>query len=220
MSLILVYLHGKEWDSLSNQMRQGKAFSPEYSIKWWKKNKKSPPELDVEQFMTQRIKWRYLKGRRKDKNSRMLLGDSTRLVKRISRFSKEKANLLFTSPPYYEVTNYHYDQWLRLWMLGGPTRPRSLNNKWARKFSSMDDYKVLLQIVFENSAHLLKKNANVYVRTDARPFTFETTREILKNIFPRKKMRIYKRPFSGPTQTALFGDKSEKPGEMDIILTN
>ena len=84
----------------------------------------------------------------------------------------------------------------------------------------MRDYKVLLQTVFEDSARLLKHDANIYVRTDARSFTFETTKDVLREIFPKKKMRIYKRPFSGPTQTALFGDKSKKPGEMDIILSN
>ncbi len=220
MSLILVYLHGKEWDSFSNQMRQGKALSPDYSIRWWKSKGKTPPHIDVMKFLAQRIKWRYSKGIIKDKNSQMLLGDSTKLLKRVARFSGPKVGLLFTSPPYYEVTNYHYDQWLRLWMLGGFKRPRSLDNHWARKFSSKEDYKVLLQTVFENSAKLLKKNANIYVRTDARPFTFQTTKEILKDIFPKKKMKILKRPFSGPTQTALFGDKSPKPGEMDIILSN
>ena len=35
-----------------------------------------------------------------------------------------KRTLFFTSPPYYGVTNYFYDQWLRFWLLGGPLKPK------------------------------------------------------------------------------------------------
>ena len=30
---------------------------------------------------------------------------------------------LITSPPYFDVTNFEEDQWLRLWFLGGPPHP-------------------------------------------------------------------------------------------------
>ncbi|XHL98491.1 MAG: hypothetical protein P7H58_11360 [Microcoleus anatoxicus] len=57
----------------------------------------------------------------------MLLGDSTSLIgdlaEKVYSGSQSRFNLLFTSPPYFGITNYHYDQWLRLWMLGGTERP-------------------------------------------------------------------------------------------------
>lgn len=34
MAFILIHLHGKRETSLSNQMRQSKAMSPEYSVRW------------------------------------------------------------------------------------------------------------------------------------------------------------------------------------------
>jgi hypothetical protein len=65
----------------------------------------------------------------------------------------------------------------------------------------------------------MAENSVIYVRTDAREFTLTTTREVLSQCFPSHKEQLIPRPVNGKTQTALFGDKSEKPGEMDILLT-
>jgi hypothetical protein len=62
-------------------------------------------------------------------------------------------------------------------------------------------------------------DAIIYVRTDAREFTLQTTLEVLQEAFPNKKIDIQLRPLAKKTQTALFGDSSAKPGEVDIILT-
>jgi hypothetical protein len=40
----------------------------------------------------------------------------------------------------------------------------------------------------------------------------------LKEVFPKKQIQQTLRPFIGKTQTQLFGDKGEKPGEVDILL--
>jgi hypothetical protein len=58
-----------------------------------------------------------------------------------------------------------------------------------------------------------------HVRTDAREYTRDTTIEILRESFPNKNLEIIKREYTKPTQTALYGDKSSKPGEVDIILS-
>jgi hypothetical protein len=57
------------------------------------------------------------------------------------------------------------------------------------------------------------------VRTDARQFTFETTQEAIERNFRGRTIRLIKRPFRQRTQTALFGDKGLKPGEIDIIVS-
>lgn len=45
MSILLVYLHGKLGEGLSNQMRMTKAMGPNYSVDWWKKHHMNrPPE--------------------------------------------------------------------------------------------------------------------------------------------------------------------------------
>ncbi len=220
MALILVYLHGKAGGSLSNQMRDTKAMAPDYSICWWRKNGYSqPPEVDPVAFLSARVKWRYGKGRPQFRESKVVLGDSTEKPKGVFG-TRKQFSLMFTSPPYFGITNYHYDQWLRLWMLGGkPSAAREVDGgPWRGKFESRLRYKEFLRLVFRNCTALMAERSTIYVRTDAREFTREATIEALQTVFPRKKMRVEERPLSKPSQTALFGDRSEKPGECDIIL--
>lgn len=216
MGFILVYLHGKSGQALSNQMRQTKAMSPDYSIRWWKAKEMVPPDIDPVDFLKQRIVWRYKNGQPDFLESRVLLGDSTKILLGLS--DQPKFSLLLTSPPYCGVTDYHYDQWLRLWMLGYEELPHKNSTKWCGKFESKVAYQDLLDEVFTASAKLLKPDATVYVRTDARQFTAEATVSVLRKAFPDKELLTFERPFKKPTQTALYGDKTKKPGELDIIL--
>jgi DNA modification methylase len=63
MSIILVYLHGKLGEGLSNQMRQTKSMGPIYSVNWWKKhNFTIAPKINPFEFILKKIKWRYAKG--------------------------------------------------------------------------------------------------------------------------------------------------------------
>jgi hypothetical protein len=127
--------------------------------------------------------------------------------------------LLFTSPPYIGISDYHRDQWLRLWMLGSEPAFTRTGKKHKGAFSSERDYKNLLRSVFLQTAEVMSKSGHVYVRTDARGRTFEITREVLTQAFPHWREKIVRRPYKKLTQTSLYGDASEKPGEKDIILT-
>jgi hypothetical protein len=228
MALILVNLHGKYGNALSNQMRQTKAMSPNYAIQWWKRKGIKPPKINPKDFMLRRIAWRYRHGIPDLEQSITLLGDSSKMLLKIGEKSKrEKINrpkLLFTSPPYLGVTNYHYDQWLRLWMLGYPPSPSMLKDRYKRKFGKVDDYAMLLRKVFEKSAALLHRDAVIYVRTDQRPACYEMTKSILLKVFPDKKLIEKAQPFSRPTQTKLFWKKTKnnsyavQGGEIDLIM--
>lgn len=222
MMFILVYLHGKRQASLSNQMRQSKAMSPDYSMRWWEERKLTPPDVDPESFLLQRVRWRYAKGTPQTVPSHLLLGDACELMDEVLRDTdsgeKKPFKLLFTSPPYYSVTNYYYDQWLRLWMLGGPDVPRRLGGVYEKKFESKPCYEKLLRTVFHKAASVMDSEGCVYVRTDAREFTLSTTLSVLKEAFEGWSLETTLRPFASRTQTALFGDKSHKPGEVDIVL--
>jgi hypothetical protein len=66
---------------------------------------------------------------------------------------------------------------------------------------------------------MMKKKATVYIRTDARKFTLDTTKEILNKHFPDYKKKIIDEPVEKRTQTEVVGNRSLKKGEVDIILT-
>lgn len=221
MAFILVHLHGKRNSSLSNQMRDSKSMAPDYSVRWWAERKMEPPKIDPVSFLEQRIEWRYKKGR-PDFPGDVLLGDSVRILNaRYQRRALEASfDMLFTSPPYLGVTNYHYDQWLRLWMLGQSPLPKSRpSSRWRGRFNSKASYLSLLSSVFDGAKKYMTDEAVVVVRTDAREFTRAATVDALNQSFPNKELVEQIRPFTSVTQTALYGDSSAKPGEVDIIMT-
>ncbi|MDD5375842.1 DNA methyltransferase [Acidithiobacillus sp.] len=222
MAILLVYLHGKEGQALSNQMRQTKAMSPRYALKWWDENGTKPPDLDVVKFLQQRIRWRYAKGVVEPDGSRVYLGNSVTLLPKLARHMREeeapKARLLLTSPPYFGVTNYHYDQWLRLWLLGFETDAYINRGPHQGRFTHSVRYRNLLKEVFCSAAKLVADDAVVYVRTSKDPFTKEATLDALREAFPMKRLVERCRPFRKPTQTHLFGDKTPKAGEVDLVL--
>ncbi len=221
MALMLLDLHGNDEKSFSNQMRQTKSMSPEYSVAWWRKKALRPRNKDVGEMMRRKIEWRYKFGVIEgDRKTRALLGDSTQTLKRLRPREHQKHQLLLTSPPYYGLVNYNRDQWIRRWLLGGPwSNTTRGSHKHERAFAHQEDYRQLLLDVFAISRRLLNPNATVVVRTDARKFTLETTKSVLLEVFPEWTMRENASPFKDPTQTRLFGDTQSKPGEVDLILT-
>lgn len=225
MALLLVYLHGKTGAALSNQMRQTKSMSPQYAVRWWDEHELEPPDVDPVAFVKARLPWRYAKGTPEASTGRMYLGNSIQKLARLRQYVAEgrlaKANLLFTSPPYHAITNYHYDQWLRLWLLGGP--PNALRNGNGRggKFEAREGYRKLLERVFMQAVQLLEEDATIYVRTDSREFTYRTTFAVLSAVFPDKRVSEVRQPMLRPSQTRLFGGGrrlAETNGEMDLIL--
>lgn len=225
MSIILIYLHGKIGEGLSNQMRMTKSMGMNYSVNWWKNNNMAvPPEINPCEFLIKKIDWRYAKGLPQVCDSKVLFGDSSVQLVDIARRSIEndiKFSLLFTSPPYCAVTNYYADQWLRLWMLGGSDSPKAIQDKHKGRFANKQEYYELLDNVFGLCSKMMAKKSTIYVRTDKREFTFKSTLEILQKHFPKHNVQIVEKPLTelSKTQTKLFGDKSMKPGEVDIILT-
>lgn len=222
MALLLVHLHGKRRDSLSNQMRQAKAMSPDYAVRWWQERGLTPPDIEPAEFMSKKLNWRYAKGRPAVSSSCIYLGDSAELLLKIRNRQRvcelAPARLLFTSPPYFGMTNYHYDQWLRLWLLGGPPNALRIGGRHRGKFEHRERYRSLLLKVFGDAAKLLSSDSVVYVRTGRQKITYKTTLEVLGQVFPGKRLFRKAQPFLRPTQTRLFGDHSAKVGEVDLIL--
>ncbi len=217
-AFILLYLHGKRGQALSNQMRQQKSMAPDYSVRWWQARNLRPPDIDPVAFLTQRIQWRYKWGTLCLQESQMLLGDS---MIALPRLEHESYRLLLTSPPYYDVTSYYYDHWLRYWVLGGPNLPTTIGEEWRRdsRHGNQERYRYLLHMVFTAAARLMRPDGVIYIRTDAREFTLRITSEALQVAFPNKRLEVKLAPYDSATQTALFGDPAPKPGEVDLILT-
>ena len=217
MAMLLLYAHGSRKNSFSNQMRQTKSMSPAYAIDWWETRDMKPPKLDPIEFLKSRLEWRYQFGYPSLAPHGVVLGDSTRILPRRAS-DLGKWSLLLTSPPYMKVANYHYDQWIRMWLLGGPPYPVVNGGKHQTWFGNREEYRDMLLTVFGNLAKTAKRGAVIYVRTDARQLTKQITLDVLREAFPSKHIRVNKRPMIGNSQTDLYNEGVVSPGEVDIIL--
>jgi hypothetical protein len=201
--------------------------SPQYAIKWWRERRLTPPKIAPVDFFAKKLRWRYAKGIPEVSKSVVLFGDSALLMADLkhksSRGDVPQPSLMLTSPPYFGITNYHYDQWIRLWLLGGPATDRRAGTQFQGihqgKFSNVGAYRDLLSSVFENSAKMLRNDAVVYVRSDRREPTLSIMKSVLKAAFPSHNLRRTNRPVTDQTQTRLFGHHAPRLGEVDFLLT-
>lgn len=209
MGFILVYLHAKLGNGISNQMRQSKALSPNYSVRWWRERQMEPPTINPVEYFKGRLDWRYKSGIVKGPIANIHLGDSIEVLSD----QEQVFDLLLTSPPYCGVTDYKLDNWIRLWMLGGPALPEY---KSPQKHSNHEKYKVMIQNVFEKSSRLLSDNSVIYVRTHSKPESKDITLDTIADLWPSHSIFTRsERP--SKSQTKLYGDHSPKPGETDIL---
>jgi hypothetical protein len=163
-ALALGCLHGEshrtEW-CLSNRMPRTISTKPAYSIRWWKKHRCLPPERDAFAVLRSLARYRYesplpaLKGR-------VVEGDARRAAT-LLRSYLERVKLVVTSPPYLDITDYHEDQWLRLWFLGGPAKPVTRQGRDDRHRGT-ETYWRFMSEAWKGVVPLLQDRAHVVIR--------------------------------------------------------
>lgn len=216
-ALLIQHLHDKRGRGLSNQLRHSRSMDPEYCVRWWRSRRlERPPELDPCTFLGRRAEWRYARGVPGPtgvKQPRVVLGDA---ATRLPRADVE-AGLVLTSPPYRGVTNYRADSWLRLWALGiGECRP---DWRTDQKFENAERYEKTLAGCFRATLRRTAADAVWCVRSDARQRTRDVVVRVLNGLLPKHELQEEPAPYKSATQTALYGDKSKKPGEVDLYYT-
>ncbi|MGA3334223.1 MAG: DNA methyltransferase [Terracidiphilus sp.] len=163
-ALALGCLHGESHRTemcFSNRMPRTISTKPSYSVRWWEKNGCLPPERDVFPILRSAAKYRYesplprLKGR-------VVEGD-VRRASTMLRPYRGRVKLVITSPPYLDITDYHEDQWLRLWLLGGPGKPIAGTGKDDRH-RRIGAYWQFLREAWAGVAPLLHDSAQIVIR--------------------------------------------------------
>jgi hypothetical protein len=121
-ALTLGVLHGESERSpsfLSNQMPHTISMKPDYSVCFWRERDLHAPRRNVFELLRTQAHFRY-KSDRPDSRANVYHTD----MRELPRLGlPEGIKCAITSPPYFDVTSYQEDQWLRLWFLGGPSRP-------------------------------------------------------------------------------------------------
>jgi hypothetical protein len=163
-ALALGCLHGESHRTelcFSNRMPRTISTKPAYSVRWWNEKGCVPPKRDVFTILRACADYRYqaplpsLKGR-------VVEGD-VRRAGTLLRAYKDKVKLVITSPPYLDITDYHEDQWLRLWFLGGASKPIGGQGKDDRH-RRIESYWQFLREAWKGVAPLLQPSAQVVIR--------------------------------------------------------
>lgn len=163
-ALALGALHGESHRSelcLSNRMPRTISTKPAYSVRWWRERGCLPPRRDVFAILNTLAAYRYgsplppVKGR-------VVEGDA-RKASSLLRAYRGRVKLVITSPPYLDITDYHEDQWLRLWFLGGPAKPVTRQGKDDRHRGTAT-YWQFLREAWKGVVPLLDDRAQVVIR--------------------------------------------------------
>ncbi|CAO3406633.1 DNA methyltransferase [Azospirillum largimobile] len=163
-AVVLGALHGESHRSelcLSNRMPRTISTKPEYSMRWWQKHGYIAPMRSTFDVLRRNINMRYA-SLPPQAHGKVVLGDA-RNCSEIFKSEKGKVSLAVTSPPYIDTTDYSEDQWLRLWFLGGDSRPVTRLNSDDRH-TNKENYWSFLQEVWEGCADLMARESHIVMR--------------------------------------------------------
>ena len=163
-ALVLGCLHGESHRTelcFSNRMPRTISTKPAYSVRWWRQQECIPPERDVFSILRTCAEYRYQSPLPSTKG-RVVEGD-VRRASTLLRSYRDKVKLVITSPPYVDITDYHEDEWLRLWFLGGPAKPITGKGKDDRH-RRVESYWQFLREAWQGVTPLLQESAQVVIR--------------------------------------------------------
>ena len=219
-------LHGemdKSPNYFSNQMPRTISPKPGYSLNYWRERNLWPCKRDVFQILRKRAEFR-LTDSRPNLRGRVVLLDARKAARGFPAH-KGKIKAIITSPPYFDVTNYEEDQWLRLWFLGFEVRPA------YRQFSKDDRHRgkrlywKFLQEVWKGLVPLVRRDAVLVCHIGANGIDPGQIRKSLlgtiQSAFPRSQL------IRRPTISMLTNRQTEvfRPGakgcvfEVDYVLS-
>lgn len=197
-ALVLGSLHGemdKSSSYFSNQMPRTISTKPDYSLAYWRENNLWPFKRRVFEILRSRAELRF-SGTEPAFSGRAAMGDARRSAE-LFRELQGTVSALITSPPYFDVTNFEEDQWLRLWFLGNdphPTYGQISKDDRYRSRAETSAYWDFLAAVWEGVKPLMKPSAVIICRLGARgipqPLMTRRLRETIQTAFPKANFEV------------------------------
>lgn len=179
-AILLGVLHGPvmkiQPSYLSNQMPRTYSTKPNYSVAFWRKNSMLPMEVRVLDVVRRKAEYIFNDYLPQKVDGQIILGDS-----RNGFFDSEvKFDWIITSPPYFGMSTYEQDQWLRNWFLGGSSTV-DYSQKSQIKHGSEETFIRDLANVWEKSTINCNENARMVIRFGALPSKSKISpKEIIK----------------------------------------
>jgi len=168
--ILMGALHGplrKTPSYLSNQAPRTFAPKPDYSIRFWQERDLRAPAIDIIEIIRMRAR-RYYGTRAQTVDWSVVLGDSSakstfHQVDRALKSFGRKVTRIVTSPPYYGLRTYIPDQWLRNWLVGGPSYV-DYNYDGQISHSSQEEFIRQIRRVWNQAASISAEGATLVVR--------------------------------------------------------
>jgi len=182
-AMMLGALHGESHRSdlyLSNRMPRTISTKPEYSVRWWEARGFIAPERNCFEILRRLAAFRYRMP--PAKHAGLVKQGNARNVGENFANLHHEVKLVVTSPPYLDTTDYAEDQWLRLWFLGGQSRPVARQHKDDR-ITQAGVYWTFLRESWAGLQPLLANEAVIVIRIGGAALTkddlFEGVRKSL-----------------------------------------
>jgi hypothetical protein len=192
-ALILGSLHGESNKSssyLSNQMPRTISTKPAYSVRFWQKHGYRAPERDAFELLHDRITYRYESDPPPARGN--VIRADMRELPRLIRIPTIPIKCVITSPPYFNVTNFEEDQWLRLWFLGSLPKPTYGRVSRDDRHEQASKYWDLISDMWRVLGQILAPRANIVIRLGVKNLDPEQIGKSLlaTSMFSRKKVSL------------------------------
>jgi hypothetical protein len=226
-AIILGALHGPKTKRFSrssyfsNQCPRTYAPKPDYAVRFWRKRRMQPRQVNVERIVSARAE-RYFAGSAPHPPGGHAVKADARRPGALGAF-RGTIDWIITSPPYYGMRTYAPDQWLRLWFLGGPTRPNYAEAEQLTH-ASPEAFANDLRRVWKNLAHRTADDCRLVVRfgaiNDRKLDPVELLRTSLRDTGWRiTTVHAAGQPPRGRRQAEHFGTTSQLLDEFDVWAT-
>lgn len=203
----------------SNQAPRTFSPKPDYSVRFWKARGMAPPVVPFEEIVTERID-RYYSTLPPRQPGRIFQGDSRAIDWRELTGGRE-IDLAITSPPYFGMTSYSSDQWLRLWFLGGAASV-DYSSRGDLCHRSKGDFAADLRSVWKRIRSQSGDRTRLVIRMGSIPSRPSNPVEILEESLGESGWRISAvhdagDPGRGKRQQDHFGRGNSSPAqEVDV----
>ena len=193
-AVILGALHGEingAESYLSNQMPRTISTKPNYSINFWRqRGLLQAPKRDVFNVLRSRLSFRFENAVLPEKKGIALNLDVRKLS--YNRKIPRDVNCVITSPPYFDVTNYEEDQWLRLWFLGGAPQPNRSKRSRDDRHTFSDSYWRFIADMWRTLGAVLTTGSNIVIRIGSTRIAPEEISRLLfaSAVFSGRKVRL------------------------------
>ena len=177
-ALCLGALHGESHRSpnyFSNRMPRTISTKPGYSVRWWRQNGYRPPFRNVFTILRHMNDYRFRTPPPK-RRGEVAMADARNAAAVFPHLCAAVSDVI-TSPPYLDTTNYHEDQWLRLWFLGGSAIVNHAGGD-GRHYEAKRYWRFLTE-AWRGLAPLLTQRARIVIRIGSRRLSTDAIREAL-----------------------------------------